>query len=66
MGYAVKVQKITRQKSTSYYAHIPTAVVESLSIAKGEQMEWLVEDRNTLVLRRVTPHKSLNLKTQSS
>jgi antitoxin component of MazEF toxin-antitoxin module len=54
MGYAVKVQKISRQKSTSYYAHIPNAVVESLSIAKGEQMEWLVEDRNTLVLRRVT------------
>ena len=59
MGYPVKVQKITRPKSTSYYAHIPTAVVESMEIQKGETVEWIVEDRNTLTLRRAKPRKPM-------
>ena len=62
MAYAVKVQKISRPKSTSYYAHIPTAVVESMEIEKGETMEWIVEDRDTLILRRTTPRKPLGLR----
>jgi len=62
MGYPVKVQKITRPKSTSYYAHIPTAVVESMEIQKGETVEWIVEDRNTLILRRSKPRKPMALR----
>jgi hypothetical protein len=30
-------------------------LAEAARIEKGEEMEWLVEDRNTFVLRRVTP-----------
>ena len=61
MGYTVKVQKITRPKCISYYANIPTAVVETMQIQKGELMEWILEDRDTLILRRTIPRKSLNL-----
>ena len=62
MGYLIKVQKISRTRSTSYYANIPTAVVETMEVEKGEQMEWILEDRNTLILRRTKPRKSLKLK----
>ena len=64
MGYPVKIQKITRPRprSITYYANIPTAVVETMEIEKGEIMEWILEDRDTLILRRTKPRKSLNLK----
>ena len=39
MGYVIKVQKISRTRSTSYYANIPTAVVETMEIEKAEEME---------------------------
>ena len=52
MGYVIKVQKISRTRSTSYYANIPTAVVETMEIEKAEEMEWILEDRDTLILRR--------------
>ena len=35
MGYMIKVQKISRTRSTSYYANIPTAVVETMENRKG-------------------------------
>ena len=59
MGYVVKIQKISRPRSTSYYANIPTAVV--MRVEKGEEMEWILEDRNTLILRRTKPRKPLRL-----
>ena len=62
MGYVIKVQKISRTRSISYYANIPTAVVETMEVEKGEEMEWALEDRNTLILRRTKPRKSLKLK----
>ena len=62
MAYTVKIQKITRPRSISYYANIPTAVVETMEIEKGETMESILEDRDTLILRRTTPRKPLDLK----
>ena len=61
MGYVIKVQKISRTRSTSYYTNIPTAVVETMEIEKTEEMEWILEDRDTLILRRTKPRKSLKL-----
>ena len=61
MGYMIKVQKISRTRSTSYYTNIPTAVVETMEIEKAEEMEWILEDRDTLILRRTKPRKSLKL-----
>ena len=31
--------------------------LEAAQIEKGEEMEWLVEDRNTTILRRVVSKK---------
>ncbi len=65
MGYACRVQKITREKQNSYYVNLPTAVAEALEIKKGEVFEWSVEDRNTLVLQRSKPRKPRPLKNVS-
>ena len=62
MGYKVKIQKVDRGKTKSFYINFPAAVAESSKIEKGEEMEWLIEDRNIFVLKRVKPKKTV-LKT---
>ena len=59
MGYPVKVQKVDRPTNTSFYVNFPAALAESAGIEKGEELEWLVEDRNCFVLKRVQTKKSL-------
>jgi antitoxin component of MazEF toxin-antitoxin module len=58
MGYKAKIQRVDRGKTKSFYINLPAAVAEACNIVKGEEMEWLVEDKNTFVLRRITPNKS--------
>ena len=57
MGYKVKVQKVQRPTNKSFYVNMPAAIAEALSMEKGEEFEWTVEDKNTLVLKRVIPLK---------
>ena len=59
MGYKVKIQKVERGKTKSFYINFPAAIAESAGIEKGEEMEWIIEDRNTYVLKRVKPTKSV-------
>jgi antitoxin component of MazEF toxin-antitoxin module len=54
MGYVIKVQKVDRPTNRSYYLNLPVVLAEALDLSKGEEWEWLVEDKNTLVLRRKT------------
>jgi hypothetical protein len=66
MGYRVKIQKVERPTNKSFYVNLPAALAESAEIEKGEEMEWIVEDRNCFVLRRVIRRKSfLNKQKQS-
>ncbi len=58
MGYTVKIQRVERPTNTSFYINFPAAIAEAADIQKGETMEWLVEDRNTFVLKRVVSRKS--------
>lgn len=53
MGYKVKIQRVERGTTKSFYVNFPAAVAESAQIEKAEEMEWLIEDRNTFVLKRV-------------
>lgn len=55
MGYKIKIQKVQRPTNKSFYVNMPTAIAEALNIEKGEEFEWTIEDKNTLVLKRVTP-----------
>jgi len=58
MGHKIKIQRVERGTTKSYYVNFPVALAEAAQIQKGEQLEWLMEDRNTFILRRVTPNKS--------
>jgi antitoxin component of MazEF toxin-antitoxin module len=57
MGHIIKIQRVERGTTKSFYVNFPASLAEAAQIEKGEEMEWLVEDRNTFVLRRVTPKK---------
>ena len=53
MGYRVKLQKVDRPTNKSYYLNFPAAIAEALRADKGEEFEWEIEDKNTLILKRV-------------
>jgi antitoxin component of MazEF toxin-antitoxin module len=53
MGYQVKIQRVERGATKSFYVNFPAAVAEASQIEKGEEMEWVIEDKNTFILQRV-------------
>ena len=59
MGYKVKVQRVERGKTKSFYINFPASLAEACQIEKGEEMEWLIEDKDTYVLKRMKKSKSL-------
>ncbi len=59
MGYKIKIQKVDRGNTKSFYVNFPAAVAEATQIEKGEEMEWVIEDRNTFVLKRIKPKNSI-------
>jgi len=65
MGYFIKIQKVDRPTNRSYYVNLPVVLAESLAIQKGEQWEWMMEDKNTLVLSRVTKKSSRHFSSKS-
>jgi hypothetical protein len=64
-GCQVKVQKVERPTNRSYYLNLPVVLAEGLEIAKGEEMKWLVEDKNTLLLCRAKPKPPRRLRAKS-
>lgn len=58
MGYPTKVQVIQRAKSQEFYVSLPLALARALDFEKGERVEWTVESRTELTLRRVEGKKS--------
>ena len=59
MGHKVKVQRVERGKTKSFYINFPAAIAEASQIEKSEEMEWLIEDKDTFVLKRIKKSKSL-------
>jgi hypothetical protein len=58
LGYKTRIQKVERPTNQSYYANIPTAVAQAMNIEKGEEFEWVIENKNMLWLSRVKPMAS--------
>ena len=52
MGYSTKVQSIKRKNSEQFYVGFPMQAARMLDLSAGEQVEWSIEDRETLVLER--------------
>ena len=53
MGHPTKVQVIQRQNSEQWYVNFPAAVAHALELGKGEVVEWVIEDKTTLILKRI-------------
>ncbi len=54
MGYISKVQVIQRgQKNRQYYFICPAPLAQALEIEKGESIEWVVEDKQRLMIKRI-------------
>ena len=53
MGFATKVQLIKRKASEQWYINFPSAVAQAMEFSRGETVEWLVEDKALLALRRL-------------
>jgi hypothetical protein len=64
MGYPVKIQKVERPTNRSYYLNFPVALAEAIGLEKGEDFEWWVEDKNTLILKRTRPTPARKLKSK--
>jgi bifunctional DNA-binding transcriptional regulator/antitoxin component of YhaV-PrlF toxin-antitoxin module len=63
MGYPLKIQKVERPTNKSYYVNFPVALAEALGVVKGEDFEWTVEDKNTVILTRTKPCTARKLKS---
>lgn len=58
MGYPTKVQLIQRKASEQWYINFPSAVAQAMEFTRGETVEWIIEDRSQLLLRRLQPPPS--------
>ena len=58
MGYVTKLQVIKRANDTrQFYVICPAPLAQALEMEPGEELEWVVEDRNTLIVRRTLKAK---------
>ena len=58
MGVPTKVKLIQRKTSEQWYINFPAAVAQAMEFKKGEIVEWIIEDKAQLVLRRLSPPPS--------
>ncbi|MBP1599626.1 MAG: hypothetical protein H6Q05_5003 [Acidobacteria bacterium] len=53
MGFLSKVQVIERANNTrQFYLICPAPLAQALELEKGEEIEWVVEDKATLIVKR--------------
>lgn len=65
MGFQTKVQLIKRKQSEQWYINFPSALAQAMEFERGETVEWFIEDKNLLALKRQeTPQKLLKKKQE--
>jgi antitoxin component of MazEF toxin-antitoxin module len=52
MGFPTKIQLIKRANSEQWYINFPSAVAQAMEFEKGEQVQWLIDDNQKMVLIR--------------
>ncbi|MGH9417844.1 MAG: hypothetical protein ACRD01_14570 [Terriglobales bacterium] len=65
MGFSTRVQCIKRKQSEQWYVNIPSALAQAMEFARSETVEWLVEAKNLLALRRPEAPPPVLKKTSS-
>jgi hypothetical protein len=63
MGFPTKVQLIKRKASEQWYINFPSAIAQAMEFSRGETVEWLVEDKALLALRRLEAPPTVLKKT---
>ena len=64
MGFISKVQVIQRgETNRQFYFICPAPLAQALEIEKGESIEWVVVDKQTLMIRRVGQQEVIAEKT---
>jgi bifunctional DNA-binding transcriptional regulator/antitoxin component of YhaV-PrlF toxin-antitoxin module len=59
MGYETKLQGIESKNNTrQFYIVCPAPLAEALEMEKGETLEFVVEDKNRLTIRRKQAQKA--------
>lgn len=52
MGYPTKIQLIKRANSEQWYINFPSAVAQAMEFKKGEEVQWLIDDHQKMVVIR--------------
>ena len=52
MGYPTGVQLIDRKKTEQWYVNFPAAIARAMDFEKGEIVEWTIESKSRLTLKR--------------
>jgi hypothetical protein len=60
------VQLIQRKDSQQWYINFPSAIAQAMEFTRGEIVEWIIEDKNRLLLRRRTDFTAALRKTRRS
>ena len=66
MGFPTRVQLIKRKASEQWYINFPSAIAQAMEFSRGETVEWIVEDKALLALRRLEPPPSALKKTPAA
>ena len=48
-------------KRHTFCVTVPVVMVEAMELKKGEEFEWFIEDKNTMILKRRNLRKMKNL-----
>jgi antitoxin component of MazEF toxin-antitoxin module len=43
---------VDRPTNQSFYVILPAALAQAFDLEKGEEFEWIIEDKNLLLLQR--------------
>ena len=52
MGFPTKIQLIKRTASEQWYVNFPSAIAKAMEFQKGEVVEWVIEDKQHMTIKR--------------
>ena len=63
MGYFSNVQVIQRSNGNKqYYIICPAPMAQALELEKGEVIEWVIETKQSLIIKRDSSKKNIKRK----
>jgi hypothetical protein len=66
VGYKTKVQCIKRKKSEQWYINFPSAIAQAMEFSQSEYVEWIISDKQNLILHRLeAPRDPIPVKKNS-